>query len=76
MNEEGVAQFNEFRFDRSSSVTNSVLRITACYIRLKHCTILYDAVTGNETESGNPNIVLRFKNAGGLKMSGINFINT
>ena len=38
--------------------------------------ILYDAVTGNETESGNPNIVLRFKNAGGLKMSGINFINT
>jgi len=39
-------------------------------------TILYDAVTGNETESGNPNIVLRFKNAGGLKMSGINFINT
>ena len=39
-------------------------------------TILWDALTGNEEEDGSPLISLRLKNANGLKLSGINFINT
>jgi len=38
--------------------------------------ILWDALTGNEEEDGSPLISLRLKNANGLKLSGINFINT
>ena len=38
--------------------------------------ILWDALTGNEQEDGSPLISLRLKNANGLKLSGINFINT
>ena len=38
--------------------------------------IIYDAATGNETESGDEKIQLRFRNAGGIQISGVNFINT
>ena len=38
--------------------------------------IIWDALTGNEEEDGSPLISLRLKNANGLKLSGINFINT
>ena len=38
--------------------------------------IIWDAATGNETESGDEKIQLRFRNAGGIQISGVNFINT
>ena len=38
--------------------------------------IIWDAATGNETEFGDEKIQLRFRNAGGIQISGVNFINT
>tara|TARA_B100001094_G_scaffold172109_1_gene166432 strand:+ start:10300 stop:12759 length:2460 start_codon:yes stop_codon:yes gene_type:complete len=38
--------------------------------------IIWDATTGNETEDGDDKVAVRLKNAGDLKMTGINFINT
>mgnify|MGYP001422678210 FL=1 len=38
--------------------------------------IIWDAATGQETESGDEKIQLRFRNAGGIQISGVNFINT
>ena len=38
--------------------------------------VIWDAPTGNEDIDGDDKIAVRLKNANGLKMSGINFINT
>ena len=38
--------------------------------------VIWDAPTGNEDIDGDDKIAVRLKNASGLKMTGINFINT
>ena len=38
--------------------------------------VIWDAPTGNEDIDGDDKVAVRLKNANGLKMSGINFINT
>ena len=38
--------------------------------------VIWDAPTGNEDIDGDDKVAVRLKNAAGLKMSGINFINT